>query len=83
MPMIEKVVVSVNGCSVAVERGNTVATAVYLAGVQAFRHSVTGELRAPLCGMGICMECRVTIDGEAHRKSCQVVARDGMRVVTS
>jgi aerobic-type carbon monoxide dehydrogenase small subunit (CoxS/CutS family) len=59
-----------------------VAAAVALAGVDAYRHSVRGEARAPLCGMGICFECRVTIDGQAHRLSCQTPAEDGMTVVT-
>ena len=51
-------------------------------GVHAFRRSVTGELRGPLCGMGICFECRVTIDGEQHCRSCQTVCENGMDVRT-
>ena len=41
-----------------------------------------GEPRGPLCGMGICFECRVTIDGEAHCRSCQTECRNGMDVRT-
>ncbi len=48
----------------------------------AFRLSVTGEARAPLCGMGICFECRVTINGQAHSRSCQIPAADRQNVVT-
>jgi sarcosine oxidase subunit alpha len=44
--------------------------------------SVTGEPRAPLCGMGICFECRATINGFAHRRSCQVLCEPGMDVRT-
>jgi sarcosine oxidase subunit alpha len=33
--------------------------------------------------MGICFECRVTINGEAHVKSCQVVCEDGMEIRTN
>jgi sarcosine oxidase subunit alpha len=44
--------------------------------------SVSGEPRAPLCGMGICMECRATVDGVAHVRTCQVTVKDGMRVMT-
>ncbi len=39
-----------------------------------FRTSVTGEPRAPLCGMGVCMECRATVDGVPHQRTCQVNA---------
>jgi sarcosine oxidase subunit alpha len=46
------------------------------------RFSVTGQPRGPLCGMGICMECRATVDGVPHRRTCQVVCAPGMEVVT-
>lgn len=42
------------------------------------RRSVGGVLRAPLCGMGVCQECRVTIDGRAHVLACQTLCRAGM-----
>ncbi len=48
----------------------------------AFRRSVTGEARAPLCGMGICFECRVTINDQAHSRSCQIPATARQNVVT-
>jgi NADPH-dependent 2,4-dienoyl-CoA reductase/sulfur reductase-like enzyme len=49
----------------------TVASRMLAAGTTAFRQSVTGQPRGPLCGMGVCYECRVTIDGVPHRRSCQ------------
>jgi sarcosine oxidase subunit alpha len=62
--------------------GTVVAAAVLSAGVTCFRRSVRGEPRAPLCGMGICFECRVTIDGVTHSRSCQTVCRAGMEIRT-
>jgi sarcosine oxidase subunit alpha len=59
-----------------------VSAAILKTGVTAFRRSVTGEARGPLCGMGRCFECCVTIDGEEHCRSCQMVCRDGMDVRT-
>ena len=44
--------------------------------------SVTGEPRGPLCGMGICFECRATIDGMPHQRSCQILCAAGMEVRT-
>ena len=73
--------VSVNGEALSVAPGTTVAAAVLMAGSHA-RISVTGEARAPLCGMGICYECRVTINGIAHQKSCQILCEAGMDVRT-
>jgi D-hydroxyproline dehydrogenase subunit gamma len=60
----------------------TVAVALLDARQFAFRRSVSGEARGPLCGMGVCHECRVTIDGVAHRRACMVVAVAGMRIDT-
>ena len=80
--MPDAVRIEVNGRCVEVARGTTVAAAILLAGVAAFRRSVTGEARGPLCGMGICFECRVEIDGAAHARSCQIECRAGMRVAT-
>jgi sarcosine oxidase subunit alpha len=73
---------SVNGRAVEVPSGAMVSAAVALSGESRFRRSVTGEPRAPLCGMGICFECRVTIDGRAHAKSCQIPCQEGMEVRT-
>lgn len=72
----------VNGAEVLVEPGSSVAAALLSNGVTAFRHSVTGEPRAALCGMGICFECRVQINGALQVRSCQVAVREGMRVTT-
>ena len=71
----------VNGQSIRVPAGATVAAAILQAGVP-FRASVTGEPRAALCGMGICEECRATIDGVPHARTCQRIAVEGMEVVT-
>jgi D-hydroxyproline dehydrogenase subunit gamma len=80
--MADTVTLTVNGRAVTVEAGAMVSTAVALAGFVAFRRSVTGEPRAPLCGMGICFECRVTIDGREHCRSCQISCVEGMEVRT-
>lgn len=73
--------VKVNGVPVLVPPGTVVAVAVAMAG-QTCRRSVRGEQRGPLCGMGICYECRVMINGVAHLKSCQTVCEAGMDIRT-
>lgn len=72
-----------NGREIMVEDGASVAAALLGAGVWQFRSSVTGKPRGPLCAIGVCMECRVTIDGEAQRLACQTLCRAGMEVVTT
>jgi predicted molibdopterin-dependent oxidoreductase YjgC len=74
--------VTVNGKAIEVPEGAMVSAAVSIAGVAVFRRSLTGEARGPLCGMGICFECRVTVDGRPHVRSCQTPCRPGMEVRT-
>jgi hypothetical protein len=44
--------------------------------------SVLPPLPGPLCAMGVCMGCRVTIDGHPHQLACQTLVREGMEVTT-
>lgn len=79
--MPEQLTLSVDGQEVVVQSGSILAVAVALAG-RACRRSVTGEPRSAVCGMGICFECRVTINGEPHIRSCQILCERGMDVRT-
>jgi succinate dehydrogenase/fumarate reductase-like Fe-S protein len=72
---------SIDGQALRVAKGTTVAAALMSVGDRCSRTSITGQRRAPLCGMGICQECRVNIDG-VRRLACQTLCRDGMRVET-
>lgn len=73
--------VFVNGMPLHVSDDATAAVACVQAGA-ATRISSTGEPRAPLCGMGICYECRAVIDGVPHERSCVIPCRPGMRIDT-
>ncbi|MFK0090737.1 (2Fe-2S)-binding protein [Pseudomonas sp. NPDC090755] len=70
-----------DGRPLRVADGTSVAAALALGGDGCTRTAVSGQRRAPLCGMGICQECRVTIDGR-RRLACQTLCRDGMQVET-
>lgn len=77
------VTVSINGQPVVAHAGDTVAAALLLAGAQVFRHTArSGAPRGPYCGMGVCFECLVTIDGEPNRQACLTPVREGMAVIT-
>lgn len=69
----------INGQAVTVPAGCSVAAALAIAGDGIARTSVSGEARAPLCGMGICQECRVWING-VRRLACQTTCGANMRV---
>jgi aerobic-type carbon monoxide dehydrogenase small subunit (CoxS/CutS family) len=79
--MHENLTIFINGQAVHVEPGTTVAAVLFQQGL-ACHLSVSGEPRSALCGMGICFECRVIIDGVPHRRACQTLCMDGMTVET-
>ncbi|WP_460158840.1 2Fe-2S iron-sulfur cluster-binding protein [Pseudomonas sp. S3_E11] len=70
-----------DGRPLSVANGTSVAAALALGADGCSRASVSGQRRAPLCGMGICQECRVLIDGR-RRLACQTLCHDGMQVQT-
>ncbi len=75
--------VLVDGRALEVTAGTLVAAAIELAAPgRGARVSPAGERRQPLCGMGVCGECRVTVDGRAHRLGCQTWCADGMEILT-
>jgi D-hydroxyproline dehydrogenase subunit gamma len=102
MRMPELISLSIDGQTVTVPAGATIAAAIAHGAVAAplsaetpapgaaqgsgatiTRRSVSGMLRGPLCGMGVCHECRVTIDGRAHQLACQTPCTPGMQVRTA
>ncbi len=79
--MPERVSVEINGRTIEVAGGTSVAAAMLMAG-EASRLSVSGEPRAALCGMSICFECRAVVNGRPHQRTCQLPCEDGMTVET-
>ena len=73
----------IDGRALQVAPGTSVSAAVERATPGRGGHvSPGGSRRQPLCGMGVCGECRVRIDGHAHRLGCQTPCADGMEVRT-
>ena len=74
--------VQMGGTRVRIPAGSSVAAALALHPPGRTRLSVSGQWRAPLCGMGVCHECRVLVNGR-ERLACQTVCEDGMHIATS
>ncbi|MEU5093580.1 (2Fe-2S)-binding protein [Streptomyces sp. NPDC020996] len=63
--------------------GQTVAAALVAAGRVAWRTTrVRRRPRGVFCGIGVCFDCLVTIDGAGGQRACLVLARAGMTVTT-
>ncbi len=74
---------SFDGRRVRAQTGQTVGAALWAAGIRSWR--TTREAGAPrglFCGIGVCFDCLVTIDGTANQRACLVPARPGADIRT-
>lgn len=72
---------SINRQSITVVEGTTIAAALAQANFPYARTSVTGEKRPPFCGMGVCQECRIEVNG-IRVLACQTLCQNQMQVET-
>src|SRR5262245_33252867 len=78
-----RITLSVDGREIEAREGESVAAAMLAAGIIEFRTTpVSGAPRGPLCMMGACFECLVTIKGVGSRQACLEPARQGLKIET-
>ena len=79
--MTEKISFTFNGQAFTCESGQSVAAALIAAhNLELRRTRFEGEPRSIFCGIGICFDCVVVIDGVANQRSCLIEAKPGMKV---
>lgn len=69
-----------DGATVAASVGQTLAAALTNAGYRAFRKTAKDDQRGIFCGMGVCQDCLVTVDGVPNRRACMTKVADGQQV---
>ncbi|MFT7191279.1 MAG: thioredoxin reductase [Dinoroseobacter sp.] len=69
-----------DGAPVIAKRGQSIAAALTDAGYRSFRTTAKGEDRGIFCGMGVCQDCLVTIDGAPNKRACVTKATAGIEV---
>jgi predicted molibdopterin-dependent oxidoreductase YjgC len=75
--------ITVDGSAVPVLPGQTVGAALLAYGIRTTRRTRLGDRpRGLFCGIGVCFDCLVTVNGEPSLRACQVVARPGDLVST-
>jgi hypothetical protein len=73
--------IQVNGKDVDAYPGETIAAILLAEGWKMFRHSaLSGEPRGPFCGMGLCFDCLVTVNGIPNIRACVTFAQPGDQV---
>ena len=77
---METIGIIFEGREIRCRPGLSVAAALTAAGEREFRETGAGETRGLFCGMGVCQECRVRIDGRGGLRACMTPVADSMRI---
>jgi len=73
------VTITFAGRTLQARDGQSVAAALTAAGVRSWRTTRRGARpRGLFCGIGVCFDCLLTIDGRPAQRACLVPVRDGM-----
>jgi predicted molibdopterin-dependent oxidoreductase YjgC len=78
----QSVTIMVDGVPLQAYLGETIAGVLLANGRRAWRHTEGGEPRGLFCGMGICFDCLVTVDGVPNVRACITPVVAGMAVET-
>ena len=72
-----------NGEKIDAITGQSVAAALLAANQRTLRKTrFNNNDRGVFCGIGVCFDCLVVIDGIANQRACLIEAKPGMRVQT-
>lgn len=75
--------IEVDGRPIVAYEGETVAAALLASGIRTFRHTTGHDApRGIFCGMGICFDCTMTVNGVPNVRTCVTPAEPGMKVET-
>lgn len=69
-----------DGDDIAGAAGCSVAAALIASGRKSWRTAESGSGRGLFCGIGICFDCIVEIDGESGQRACMIPLQDGMDI---
>ena len=67
---VDRVEVTLDGEPLVARRGETVAAVLAAHGVTTFRETGFDSPRGLFCGMGVCHDCLVEVDGRANQRAC-------------
>lgn len=76
----QEVTIEFEGRRITCASGMSLAAALTEAGELALRESGDAESRGIFCGIGVCQECRLQVDGRNGVRACMTVVKPAMRV---
>ncbi|HYM90090.1 MAG TPA: (2Fe-2S)-binding protein [bacterium] len=78
-----RISIEVDGEPLEAYVGETLAAAMLAAGRRVFHHSLrTDSPRGMYCGMGVCFECLMVVNGQPNVRACMTPVLPGMRAST-
>ena len=78
----QPVTIIVDGARMPAYPGETIAGALLAAGHRAWRRTRHGQPRGLFCGIGVCSDCAVTVNGTTNVRACLTPVADGMMIET-
>lgn len=79
----ERFEIEVDGIPGQAFEGETLASVMLANGTRTFRKTrIADEPRGLFCGIGVCYDCLVRVDGRANVRACMTKAAPGMKVST-
>ncbi|MEV0587717.1 (2Fe-2S)-binding protein [Nonomuraea sp. NPDC050310] len=76
--------ITVDGRPVPVRPGQSIGAALHAAGIRSWRRTRFGARpRGLFCGIGVCFDCLLSVNGAPEQRACLVEARPGDSVSTS
>jgi predicted molibdopterin-dependent oxidoreductase YjgC len=83
IPPAKRVTFTFDGKDLNAAYGQTLAAAILNSGARILRETrINDRPRGLFCGIGVCFDCLVVIDGAPNQRSCLVEVAGGMRVET-
>jgi predicted molibdopterin-dependent oxidoreductase YjgC len=77
--MSSRINATFNGRTITAEEGTTVGAALVANGITSWRSTRKNERpRGLFCGIGVCFDCLVEVDGQRNERACMVRLQDGM-----
>ena len=67
---MKEIAITFEGAEFTARHGESLAAALIAGGVRHFRETRSGACRGIFCGMGVCQECLVEIDGQPNQRAC-------------
>jgi len=78
----KEIFIWVNGQKIPAREGESLLFALHAAGIRVLgKDPVTGQRRGALCGMGVCFQCRVAVNGVENQRACTTLVSENMEIV--